>query len=188
MAKARLERRAASVRWVEADATAWEPPAGQFTLWRDRAVFHFLTEAADRDAYLRSLNHRLRPGGSRYWRVFAPRAGAMQRACGRALLSRHVAVDAWTGVRADQGDLQNPPYADRRPPELCPELVCKVGLRPGVVAARAANSLGRRTLPGQFLPPWPQHFRGGRFCRWGIQSDGATRLIRDIENWRTAMI
>jgi SAM-dependent methyltransferase len=56
MAKARLGPRAASVRWVEADATAWEPPAGEFTLWHDRAVFHFLTEAADRDAYLRSLD------------------------------------------------------------------------------------------------------------------------------------
>ena len=52
MAKARLGPRAASVCWVEADATAWEPPAGEFGLWHDRAVFHFLTDAADRDAEL----------------------------------------------------------------------------------------------------------------------------------------
>ncbi len=71
MAKARLGPRAASVKWVEADATAWEPRAGGFTLWHDRAVFHFLTEAADRDAYLRSLNHGLRPGGFALFGAFA---------------------------------------------------------------------------------------------------------------------
>ena len=71
MAKARLGPRAASVCWVEADATAWEPPAGEFGLWHDRAVFHFLTDAADRDAYLRSLNHGLRPGGFALFGAFA---------------------------------------------------------------------------------------------------------------------
>src|SRR5689334_17593867 len=38
-AKVRLGAQAASVRWVAADATSWQPPQA-FEIWHDRAAFH----------------------------------------------------------------------------------------------------------------------------------------------------
>lgn len=53
-ARERLGARASDVGWVVADVTAWEPDRC-WQLWHDRAVFHFLTDAGDRDAYGRAL-------------------------------------------------------------------------------------------------------------------------------------
>lgn len=69
--KARLGSRAASVAWVVRDATSWEPPPGAFTLWHDRAVFHFLVDEADRHGYLRALDRGLTPGGFAVFATFA---------------------------------------------------------------------------------------------------------------------
>jgi SAM-dependent methyltransferase len=60
--KARLGHSAAQVRWIVADVTSWEPER-TYDLWHDRAAFHFLTEPADRDAYVARLLKALRPGG-----------------------------------------------------------------------------------------------------------------------------
>ena len=38
------------VRWEESDVTRFRPER-QYALWHDRAVFHFLTEAIDREKY-----------------------------------------------------------------------------------------------------------------------------------------
>lgn len=46
-ARQRLGERARDIRWIEADVTRFAPPR-RYRLWHDRAVFHFLTEAADR--------------------------------------------------------------------------------------------------------------------------------------------
>lgn len=62
----------AGLRLLQADATAWEPEAGRYALWHDRAVFHFLTEAADREAYVQRLRRALAPGGSLVLAAFAP--------------------------------------------------------------------------------------------------------------------
>jgi trans-aconitate methyltransferase len=61
----------APVTWVRDDVLSWRPERG-FDLWHDRAVFHFLTTAADRDAYLRTMRHGLRPGGAMILATFAP--------------------------------------------------------------------------------------------------------------------
>lgn len=53
-AKARLGTRGTKVRWIEADITSTSID-DTFDLWHDRAVFHFLTEKSDRDAYVRTL-------------------------------------------------------------------------------------------------------------------------------------
>jgi SAM-dependent methyltransferase len=50
------------VGYVVGDVTAWEPPR-KYALWHDRAVFHFLTDAAARAGYRRSLAKALAPGG-----------------------------------------------------------------------------------------------------------------------------
>ena len=54
--------RAGRVEWFEADVTEFDSPR-QFALWHDRAVFHFLTEAADRRKYVDTLRRTLVPGG-----------------------------------------------------------------------------------------------------------------------------
>jgi ubiquinone/menaquinone biosynthesis C-methylase UbiE len=61
-ARRRLGKRADSVEWLEADVTTFQP-ARQFGLWHDRAVFHFLTDKADRQKYVQTMKRTLTPGG-----------------------------------------------------------------------------------------------------------------------------
>lgn len=68
--RARLGQRAARVSWLEADATAFEPPKS-YALWHDRAVFHFLTDPADREAYRQRLARGLEAGGHLIIATFA---------------------------------------------------------------------------------------------------------------------
>jgi SAM-dependent methyltransferase len=70
--RARLGERAASVRWVEGDATAAHFEPASVDLWHDRAVLHFLTDASARDAYLAHLRRAVRPGGFVVLATFAP--------------------------------------------------------------------------------------------------------------------
>ncbi|MBR2515517.1 MAG: class I SAM-dependent methyltransferase [Halomonas sp.] len=58
----RLGPNASAVSWVESDVTAFSPNS-QFALWHDRAVFHFLVDAEDRQRYVRALERALRVGG-----------------------------------------------------------------------------------------------------------------------------
>jgi SAM-dependent methyltransferase len=60
-AQARLGPRAGQIRWVQADVTS-DPDLGTCDLWHDRAVFHFLTDAADRAAYIRLLERTVPSG------------------------------------------------------------------------------------------------------------------------------
>jgi SAM-dependent methyltransferase len=61
-ARARLGERASRVQWIVADVTRWRP-AGTFDLWHDRAAFHFLTDPADRAAYVACMRKAIKPGG-----------------------------------------------------------------------------------------------------------------------------
>lgn len=61
-AKARLGDRTDSVRWLAGDITR-EKPAGPYRLWHDRAVFHFLVDPPDRQAYVDAMAKAL-PAGS----------------------------------------------------------------------------------------------------------------------------
>jgi SAM-dependent methyltransferase len=70
-AQSRLGPKAARVRWIAADVTAWEP-ARTYGLWHDRAAFHFLTEEAPRQAYAARLLRAVRPGGYVIIGTFAP--------------------------------------------------------------------------------------------------------------------
>ena len=67
----RLGADAARVTWQVADITLWTPER-RFDLWHDRAVFHFLTEEAERAAYIRALDAALAPGGHAVIATFAP--------------------------------------------------------------------------------------------------------------------
>jgi SAM-dependent methyltransferase len=70
-ARVRLGDAAAAVHWIHADvAGPWSPPT--VDVWHDRAVFHFLTDAAARRAYVAHLNAAVRPGGAAIIATFAP--------------------------------------------------------------------------------------------------------------------
>src|SRR5665811_1304136 len=51
-AKARLGQRGNSIIWLEADVTVAVLPRDSYDIWHDRAVFHFLTDSADRQRYV----------------------------------------------------------------------------------------------------------------------------------------
>jgi SAM-dependent methyltransferase len=63
VAKQCLGTNADAVHWVEGDITRAEFPIGRFDIWHDRAVFHFLTDPADRRAYVEQVMRSVRPGG-----------------------------------------------------------------------------------------------------------------------------
>lgn len=71
-ARARLGRSAAAVHWITGDITAVELAAGRYDVWHDRAVFHFLTKAEDRAAYVRQVLRAVRPGGHVIVATFGP--------------------------------------------------------------------------------------------------------------------
>lgn len=59
-----------AVNWVAADLLQWQP-ARRWDLWHDRAVFHFLTDAADRAVYRQLLLRSVSPGGTAIVATFA---------------------------------------------------------------------------------------------------------------------
>ncbi|HEY2472479.1 MAG TPA: class I SAM-dependent methyltransferase [Terracidiphilus sp.] len=61
--KTRLGNASERVHWIAADITKVELEALAFDVWHDRAVFHFLTDPADRLAYVRQVVHAVKPGG-----------------------------------------------------------------------------------------------------------------------------
>lgn len=62
VSRQRLGALGEDIAWIEADITTWEPDR-TYSVWHDRAVFHFLTAADDRAGYARALSDALRPGG-----------------------------------------------------------------------------------------------------------------------------
>jgi SAM-dependent methyltransferase len=69
-AKNRLANKADKVHWYETDVTRFKPPR-KFALWHDRAVFHFLTNRADRESYINVLKQALEPRGHLIIMTFA---------------------------------------------------------------------------------------------------------------------
>lgn len=62
-ARERLGDRAGRVRWIESDVIAAPLAPHSIDLWHDRAVFHFLTDAADRAGYVAQVRRAVKPGG-----------------------------------------------------------------------------------------------------------------------------
>lgn len=58
----RLGERGTAVALIRADVTDWGPDR-TWDVWHDRAVFHFLTEQADREAYVAAARSALVIGG-----------------------------------------------------------------------------------------------------------------------------
>ncbi|MBL8058862.1 MAG: class I SAM-dependent methyltransferase [Anaerolineales bacterium] len=72
LARQRLGPLAERVTWLEADITTVELPAQTYSVWHDRAVFHFLTQPADRQRYVTAVRQAVRPGGFVIVATFAP--------------------------------------------------------------------------------------------------------------------
>lgn len=62
-ARSRLGAMTSKVRWIEADITRAQLPANRYDIWHDRAVFHFLTAAEERAAYVQAVFRAVKPGG-----------------------------------------------------------------------------------------------------------------------------
>ena len=63
LARERLGPRATLAGWVMADILDAPLALGRLAVWHDRAVFHFLTDPADRARYVAQVRRAVRPGG-----------------------------------------------------------------------------------------------------------------------------
>jgi len=63
LSRQRLGGASSAVQWICADILQAPLPTQRYALWHDRALFHFLTQASQRQAYVRQLRQALRPGG-----------------------------------------------------------------------------------------------------------------------------
>jgi 2-polyprenyl-3-methyl-5-hydroxy-6-metoxy-1,4-benzoquinol methylase len=72
VAQARVGENAGAVHWIAGDITNCDLPTNRYDLWHDRAVFHFLTEVAQRRAYVRQVARAVKPGGHVIVATFGP--------------------------------------------------------------------------------------------------------------------
>ena len=70
--KARLGERAAQVGWRVGDVLEQDFAPQSVDIWHDRAVFHFLTEPAQRQRYVEQVMKALKPGGFAIVGTFGP--------------------------------------------------------------------------------------------------------------------
>jgi SAM-dependent methyltransferase len=70
--KERVGEAGAVVQWICGDVTETALPEAGFDVWHDRAVFHFLTEAGQRRAYVEQVSRALKQGGSLIVSTFGP--------------------------------------------------------------------------------------------------------------------
>jgi hypothetical protein len=61
---------AAPVRWLREDILSWQPER-RYGLWHDRAVFHFLTDTAERARYLDVMRQAIGDDGALIMATFA---------------------------------------------------------------------------------------------------------------------
>jgi 2-polyprenyl-3-methyl-5-hydroxy-6-metoxy-1,4-benzoquinol methylase len=72
VAKERIGAKAGGVDWLCGDVTTLALAEHQYDVWHDRAVFHFLTQARHRTAYVRQVVHGVKPGGHVIVATFGP--------------------------------------------------------------------------------------------------------------------
>lgn len=68
--QAAMGSKADRVAWIVDDVTTWKP-GRQYDVWHDRAAFHFLTDKADRAAYIETLHSALADAGHAIIATFA---------------------------------------------------------------------------------------------------------------------
>ncbi|MDR5743517.1 class I SAM-dependent methyltransferase, partial [Caballeronia sp. LZ029] len=70
--KQRLGSVAEQITWLDSDITVVELPEHRYDVWHDRAVFHFLTEPSQRNAYTHLLTRAIKFGGHVVIGTFGP--------------------------------------------------------------------------------------------------------------------
>ncbi len=55
--------RSAKVQWLAANITEVKLPVDTFEVWHDRALFHFLASAQERQSYVQAVLRAVKPGG-----------------------------------------------------------------------------------------------------------------------------
>lgn len=70
--KARIGVLADRVEWLVADVIKTDLPENAYDIWHDRAVFHFLTTAPERAAYVERVKTSVKPGGHVIIGTFGP--------------------------------------------------------------------------------------------------------------------
>lgn len=70
--KQRLGAAADKVHWLVGDILEIPLQGAAYDLWHDRAVFHFLTDAKQREAYVRQVARAVKPGGHVIVSTFGP--------------------------------------------------------------------------------------------------------------------
>jgi ubiquinone/menaquinone biosynthesis C-methylase UbiE len=63
VARERIGSQSKVVNWLVADITQVQLPHNFYDVWHDRAVFHFLTNAADRQKYVKAVMSSVKTGG-----------------------------------------------------------------------------------------------------------------------------
>ena len=71
--KMQLGEKSGRINWIEANVTKYSFTE-QYDIWHDRAVFHFLTKAADRKGYKNSLDQALKVNEHLIISTFSPDA------------------------------------------------------------------------------------------------------------------
>ena len=72
VARARLGPAGDGVAWIVGDVTQVELAPASIDIWHDRAVFHFLTDPAQRAAYVAQVRRAVKPGGHVIVATFGP--------------------------------------------------------------------------------------------------------------------
>lgn len=89
------------ITWIQADLLTWRP-SRRYQIWHDRAVFHFLTDPADRANYLTTLHEALESGGGIVLATFAPDGPTH---CSGLPVARYTATDLAGEMATAFGDV-----------------------------------------------------------------------------------
>jgi len=72
VARKRLGDAGTRVHWLVGDITTLPLQEHAYDVWHDRAVFHFLTTAEEREAYVAAVRRAVKPGGLVLVATFGP--------------------------------------------------------------------------------------------------------------------
>lgn len=117
LAAARSRVASDAVTWIEADIRTWQPSRA-FTVWHDRAAFHFLTDAVEQQHYWSTVHAHVPIGG---WVIVGTFAQDGPQACSGLPVQRwgHDALIAAMGsgftVTARERELHVTPSGGEQP-------------------------------------------------------------------------
>lgn len=130
VAQERLGERSSQVEWIESDVLTAPLRPSHYAVWHDRAVFHFLTDEADRASYVAKTREAVRPGGYVIVASFAPEGPTR---CSGLDVVRY-SPDAMHAQFGDGFRLLDSVREDHRTPSGATQAfvycLCRVGLAP----------------------------------------------------------